>query len=279
MKIDKVRLSDDMSNYKESIYFTSRISRYMLENLMKNGVEKHHLPSHITTKQGLIEHLKSQGFENAQDLVNNAISYAFDKKYFNYYAAEKDVHEYSDEWISDFQLILKKLDVFDKLNELDILNVGCNDASQMEKMIGNNFKNLYLVDVGLRSLLVAKEIFPKAIIMNTSAESLYELPDNSIDLYLSFRTFNSRLFDIKSAVAELDRVLRYEGIVVLSIPNGYVDSDGNFSYGLKPPSEDSIDAEYPFKIVGEIMYNLSKCTFKYIGLVNSFYEIYIYAIR
>lgn len=268
-----------MSNYEESIYFTSRISRYMLDELMKNGVENCHLPSDITTKQGLIEHLSSQGFENASDIVNNAINYAFDKKYFNYYAAEKDVHEYSDEWITDFQLILKKLEVFDKLNELDILNVGCNDATQMEKMIGSNFKNLYLVDVGIRSLLVAKEIFPKSIIMNTSAESLNDLPDNSIDLYLSFRTFNSRLFDIEGAVSELNRVLRYDGIVVLSVPNGYVDSEGHFSYGLKPPSKDNINPEYPFEIVGKIMYNLSKCAFKHIGLVNSFYEIYIYAIR
>ena len=269
-----------MENFNNSIYFTCRISDYIKYYLIQNGVSNNQLPPPtIHSKQGFIDYLSSQGIDDAAILVDAAINYAFDKKYFKYYAIEKDVHEYSDEWIMDFQSILKKLNIYDKLNELTILNVGCNDATQMEKLIGQNFNELYLVDVGIRSLLNAKKIFPDSTIMNTNADSLSGISNNSIDLYLSFRTYNSSLLNTEGSISELNRVLADDGKVILSIPNGYVDKDGIFCHGLKPHGEDYIDECYPFEIVGIIIFYLSKYNFKNIEVLNSFYEIYIFATR
>ncbi|WP_296885201.1 methyltransferase domain-containing protein [uncultured Methanobrevibacter sp.] len=169
--------------------------------------------------------------------------------------------------------------MYGKLNELAILNVGCNDATQMEKLIGRNFKELYLVDIGIRSLQLAKKSFPDSKVLYTNADDLSDIADNSIDLYLSFRTYNSSFFNIEGSISELNRVLSDNGAAILSIPNGYVDSDGNFSHGLKPHSKDYVDEAYPFEITGFIVYYLSKCDFKNICILNSFYEIYIYITR
>lgn len=230
----------------------------------------------MPSKEFLINSLISKGIFNAPALVNGAINYAFDKKYFKYYSFEKDIHEYSDDWITDFHSILKKLNLSTKLNNLTMLNVGCNDGSQMKKLVGSNYKDLYLVDIGIRSLKLAKEIFPNSIIINTNADMLYGIPKNSIDLYLSFRTYNSSFFNIEGAISELNRVLCNNAAVIISIPNGFVDNNGNFISGLKPPKKNFIDETYPFKISGTIMFEISKYGFKDIGLLNSFYEIYIY---
>ena len=268
-----------MDNFNNSIYFTSRISYNVKYYLFQNGVTNDQLPHTVISKQGLIDHLSSQGVDDASVLVNSALNYAFDKKYFKYYSIEKDVHEYSDEWITDFHSILKKLNLYGKLNELAILNVGCNDATQMEKLIGRNFKELYLVDIGIRSLQLAKKSFPDSKALYTNADDLSDIADNSIDLYLSFRTYNSSFFNIEGSILELNRVLSDNGAAILSIPNGYVDSDGNFSHGLKPHSKDYVDEAYPFELTGFIVYYLSKCDFKNICILNSFYEIYIYITR
>lgn len=268
-----------MENFDNSLFVCRRISEYIKAFLIQNGVKDNQLPPpSVSSKHGLIDYLSSSGIEDACGLVDDAISYAFDSKYYKYYAFEKDVHEYSDEWITDFRSILKKLDIDDKLNDLSILNVGCNDATQTEKLIGHNFKELYLVDVGIRSLQLAKNEFPESIALNTNADMLSDVPDNSIDLYLSFRTFNSTLFNIEGSISELNRVLAGDGKVIISIPDGYVDEAGNFCHGLLRTDQDCVDEYYPFEIIGKIMRFLSK-NFKNISVMNSFYEIYIYAER
>lgn len=266
-----------MASFNNSVYFNFRISSLIIEYLIRNGVEIERIPKSIASKKDLIEYLAVEGFDDSSKLVNDAINYAFDKKYFNYYSVSKDVYQFGDGWIRDFHEVLKKLGLDEKLNELTILNVGCNDGSQMEKLIGSNYGKLYLVDVAIRSLHLAKDIYPDSIIMHSSADMLAEMPDGSIDLYLSFKTFNSSLFDIESSVLELNRVLADGGSVVLSIPNGYVDDGQKINYGLKPPGEDYVDEYYPFKVIGVIIYELSKNGFKDIGILNSFYEIYIYS--
>ena len=268
-----------MEAYENSIHFNLSIPGFIEDYLAEHGISTNEIPTTVSSKESLIDYLSSRGLSDAEDLVKNAVFYAYDQKYYKYYSAERDVHEYSDDWINDFGEILKKLDIDDKLNEMSIVNVGSNDASQMEKLISDNYKEMYLVDVGLRSLLLAKKLYPDAKIMHTDADTLEDIPDNSIDLYLSFRTFNSSIFNMKKATSELNRVLSDNGRVILSIPNGYVDANGNFTYGLIPPNGNSIDECYPFKILEKILYHLSRVGFKDIGIINSFYEIYIYTRR
>ena len=50
-----------MDNFNNSIYFTSRISYNVKYYLFQKGVTNDQLPHTVISKQGLIDHLSSQG--------------------------------------------------------------------------------------------------------------------------------------------------------------------------------------------------------------------------
>lgn len=264
---------------KNSIYLQKRISTLILTYLNNNGVDWLELPSTISIKEDLIIELLHGGYKNAIQLADSAIRYAFDQKYYLYYEFEKDIREKNNSWITDYNDIVNFLNIDKKLNNMTLLDVGCNDGRQLKRVL-TVYKELYLVDIGTRALDIASHIFPNSISLNVNAENLVGIKNESIDLYLSFRTYNSSFFDINKAIKEAHRVLKLsDAFIIISIPMGFVNNDNSLILGLKPPHKNYLSTLYPYELAGHIINELNKYNFKDIHLKTSFYELFLYATR
>lgn len=187
-------------------------------------------------------------------------------------------HEEINLWHSYFYDLLKVLSL-NNLNEIAILDVGICNGKVMEK-IYRNLDKLNGIDISKKAIDYSKFLFPKANLNVDSAEKLTTINHNSIDLYLSFRTYQSSFFDIKKALREAYRVLRSGGFIVISIPIMYVKKDGTLLKGLQPPNKLEPTMEYAENILERIKENLEICNFVNIkDFRKSPFELYIYAQR
>jgi hypothetical protein len=69
---------------------------------------------------------------------------------------------------------------------------------------------------------LASLISKKCGITYPQAASNVALPDNSYDLYVSLRTYNSSFFDTTAAIREAHRVLKPEASIIVCVANGFL---------------------------------------------------------
>jgi SAM-dependent methyltransferase len=181
-------------------------------------------------------------------------------------------------WYLYFYDLLKIISL-NNLDEIDILDVGiCN--GKVMKPIYENINKLNGIDISKKAIDYCKLNFPKANLFVDSAENLTTINNSSIDLYLSFRTYQSSYFGTKKALIEAYRVLRSGGFIVISIPIMYARKDGTLLKGLQPPNKLEPTMEYAYNILERIRELLDICNFVNItDFRKSPFELYIYAQR
>jgi ubiquinone/menaquinone biosynthesis C-methylase UbiE len=181
-------------------------------------------------------------------------------------------------WEKYFYRVLKQLDI-NNINDLDVLDVGIGHGATCKNLY-KNIKSIKAVDISEKALSNAKYLIPHVEIYVNDAEDLISIPTSSIDLYLSFRTYQSTLFDKRDAIHEAYRVLRTGGICIISIPFMYLKSDGEVLQGLIPPGSKEISVEYAIDIAERIEKLLKTLNFKHTGISRvSPFEIYVYGKR
>lgn len=183
-------------------------------------------------------------------------------------------------WTDEVNMIFSQLSL--DLAEADILYVGVGKGQDVPDLLPK-FKTLTGVDISRSMLRKAKEVTPRLSVSRDIAESLSTLRDESFDLYLSLRVFQSSLFDIEEALRQATRVLRPGGSIVLSIPGGFVDLDSKghlrFLPGLHPPGSDYIDRARPRHVAERIITQMERLLFQRIGHYQDTGDYYIYARR
>lgn len=85
-----------------------------------------------------------------------------------------------------------------------------------------NCQRVTYVDIAHTGLEKIKELNPLSRVIVSSADDLSFIRDNSHDLYVSLRTYNSSFFNIKEAISEAHRVLRPNAVIVISVANGFL---------------------------------------------------------
>jgi ubiquinone/menaquinone biosynthesis C-methylase UbiE len=112
------------------------------------------------------------------------------------------------------------------------------------------------------------------------AEDLIQIPNKSVDLYISLRTYQSTLFDRRSALHEAYRVLRNGGIILLSVPIMFLRQEGKVLAGLIPPDSSEPNMEYARQFVARIQAYLTILNFQEVKTdERSPFEIFISARR
>jgi ubiquinone/menaquinone biosynthesis C-methylase UbiE len=143
------------------------------------------------------------------------------------------------------------------------------------------FKSLTGVDLSATMLARAKQVQPEMTAVRDRAEGLAGIADESLDLYLSLRTYQSSLFDIAAALRQAHRVLRDGGGVVLSIPGGFLDRTADDELrvvrGLLVPGSEVVDRGLPRRIAARIVAQLENLMFERIGFNQGDTDLYVYA--
>ena len=104
------------------------------------------------------------------------------------------------------------------------------------------------------------------------------LEDNSYELYVSLRTYNSSFFNITQAVKEAYRVLKNDSVAIISISNGFLDSkEKRIIPGIIIPKIDFVDLYRGLDIVRELQETLTNYNFKEIEFIPTNGELYITA--
>lgn len=89
------------------------------------------------------------------------------------------------------------------------------------------------------ALKIAKDSLSHAETIVANAEDL-SIIDKKYNLYLSFRTYQSTLFDYRAALHEAYRILNRRGIFIISIPIMFPKEDGSIAKGLLRPGNKEI---------------------------------------
>jgi SAM-dependent methyltransferase len=267
--------------YIENIpyYLKNRISDLVMEELLQKGivVSKSELNKNKQKSElALLIHQKCKiDISEAISIVDDALSQAFNHKYGAYQQAD-DARSIALDWKECFMSFYRKIAVR-PLASVSILNIGVGSGQEaIDLFLG--CVNIDFVDIAQDGLQTIKEYFPLSKTIASSATDLCFIPDNSYDMYVSLRTYNSSFFDIRVALLEAYRVLRLKSIIILSVANGFLYQDKQCIVpGLILPGTEFIDIYRSFSTVKCISAELAQVGFRNIQTYHTNTEIYISA--
>jgi len=223
--------------------------------------------------------------EKVSELVEAARETAFTSKY----AAPKEDEKLEKisgiklegiaEWQTYLQTFLSKIGISEVKN-IEVLDVGIGNAYASQVFL-SRCANLTGVDVSQEALNYAKDKLYDANLQIGSAEDLTNIKPFTVDLYISLRTYQSTLFDIKESLHEAYRVLAKGGGIVISIPIMYLKKDDagnilNVLKGLMPQGSNEPSFDYAMEISKKIESYLNILGFRDVEIsAESPFEIYI----
>lgn len=214
--------------------------------------------------------------KEAEHAVNDALSEAFDAKYGTYdysYDARAANLRWTDDFMSIYGRSSRK-----SLSAVNILNVGVGSGCEAAALF-SDCPQITFVDIAERGLAHISGRIPSSRTVVSSAEDLSALPDNSYDLYVSLRTYNSSFFDTSAAASEARRVLKPGAAIIVSVANGFLyPQRGCVVPGLIIPGTDFVDLYRGMDTVNLIGTELGSAGFKDIRIFPTSTEIYLSAV-
>ena len=200
-------------------------------------------------------------------------------------------------WEEHFRSYCAEMDIEYK-NQKNILEVGFGtgqvyqEGKLFEEIYGAESGKKYITDISCDAIKLAKArfsgsgqkslFFSRFSFLGCQSEFLDKtIPDNSIDLYLSLRTYSSSLFDIRRSIAEAKRVLRSGAAIVISIPHLYFKNEISYEIGLmRDVRAGKITKAYRDEVANEVMHYLNLFEFDDVAHSTRYpYETYISARR
>lgn len=264
-----------------SLYVSRQISDIMAEHLQRQGINIKEIPADWDlTIEDIIDYccatLQGNNQHNVEKAVICARNESYDKKYSEY-TYENDSRGIGDHWINEVKEILNLLNIND-LSQYSVINVGASNGLEAKELF-YDVKDLILVDIGNNSLENAKRLIPYAKTIQNGAECLTDINSGIKDIYISLRTFQSSYFDISRSIREAYRVLKPNGVIVISIANGFIGNNDVLIPGLVIPKTKVVDRNRPFELGELVRKKLTLLRFKSVGVRTGLGEIYIYGRR
>lgn len=275
---DKILPSD--SRYLQNIQML--VEEYLQKNQIILPVSKYSKKVNINDLERIAGkvYYPQKKYDEIVDLLESARAYAFTAKYSSPRYDDEKITQAAilGDWKKFFNDILSNLNIKTSIDSLHILNVGIGNGYESNGLFANN-KNFIAVDISETALNLCKNIYPEAKYFKNSAENLKDIPNLSIDLYISFRTLQSSLLDRRMAIHEAYRVLKIGGYVIISIPCLFIKEDtGEKFRGLIKDNSSLIDENILNSTVNELKEYLQILRFSNIVIdENSPYEIFISA--
>lgn len=262
-----------------SYFSTKRIGNLLVERLKEKGF--YFSTNEIYANKQIVELTKllinkyNLEYDKAMKLISDGLKYAFNEKYSSYNYSD-DVRSLDSNWKDNFITICESL-INRSINDEKILDVGVGSGTEAT-ILFSDCNDITFVDIAPIGLQKIKNKMKHAKIINSMAENLPFLED-TYDLYVSLRTYNSSFFNVKKSLSEAYRVLKPNGAIIVSIANGFLNSrDNNIISGLIVPGLDFIDIYRGIDIVRKLSQEFSDNKFKNIQIHTTKEEIYLTAI-
>jgi len=256
-----------------SPYVRFQIPELMSARLRELGVIASQLPLNWdVTITDLQAQLKGQADSATLDAARG---WAYDRKYLTYDYAT-DCRGLRDQWIQDLTAVLTDLGIAG-MSKLNVIDVGIGNG-EVEWRVLESAHHLTLIDIAPESLRAASIRLGAATTKVMAAERLHSLDTGEFDLYLSFRTYQSTFFDLRSALREAHRLLRPGGSAVITVANGFV-RDGSVVRGLVVPGTAYVDLDRPYELANEIRHHMAVLGFREPAIRSGADEIFVYGSR
>lgn len=278
---EKFYLSSKQCVDSVPVFSDLSISNSVIKSLRNNGfflrrseINNHKLEQSLAA---LICDRYGVNFSNSLKLVRQAIAQAFSKKY-GFYSYSNDARSIDSNWKQNF------MDVYYKnsnksLYDNRIINVGVGGGNEAKELF-SNCKKIKFVDISSVGLENVKKENHFAQTIVSSASDLSMVKDESQDLYISLRTYNSSFFDIKKALLEANRVLKNNSLIIISIANGFLNKRNNTILpGLIIPGSKFIDLYRSLGIAKVVFDTLLSTGFNKINIYPTKTEIFLSAIK
>lgn len=262
-----------------SLYIKVRVPDILLTKLKGSGVELDYLPTDEYTLRDLVAYVHGKGSMGRDHaaitkFLMDARAEAFDMKYCDY-TYDEDARKIGEKWKKEFTgIMMKCFNIYD-YPKRKILNVGFGNGIEGVGLF-ENCEVFTGVDIAPMSVKKAQARFPRADIRQDAAERLESIEDQSQDIYVSLRTYQSSLFDMDEAVRQAYRVLSPGGVALISIANAYLDKEC-FIKGCMPHGSKVVDLEHAHRLREHIRHNLTRARFEEIGVHSGRAEEYVYA--
>jgi pyrimidine deaminase RibD-like protein/ubiquinone/menaquinone biosynthesis C-methylase UbiE len=264
-----------------SLYISLRVSDFVLQKLRAKGIDIKALPTESEySLQDLVALIHGKGLFSSDraklgKFLEQVRSEAFDHKYSEY-TYEHDARRIENRWRREVPGILKRFKIYD-YPKRRIVNVGFGNGIEGVELF-EECEHFIAVDIAPESLKNAQALFPKATMYQNAAEDLVDIPDDSQDIYLSLRTYQSSFFDVPAAVREVHRVVAPGGIVILSVANAYLEGN-SFIKGLLPHGSKIVDQDRAHELIKGIRHFLQKLGFEDVGVHSGKAEEYVFGRR
>lgn len=211
-------------------------------------------------------------FEQASQLVNKVLSESFNEKYA-VYDYRQDARSLNSDWYNSFKKITDKY--LQPYNiEKSIINVGVGSGEEAIQLF-SKYKNISFVDIAPGGLKNIAESLTTAHTFLLRAESLAKIKDNTYDIYISLRTYNSSFFDTSLALKEARRVLKNDGVIIISVANGFLCVDNHIIPGLIIPGLEFVDIYRGLNLAKNLLLSCKNLDFESMEIYPTNTEIYI----
>lgn len=273
--------TNSMQNIKHSSYYSeNRISTLFVKNLKSKGFDISKDEVNKNKKKGAVASIICKryelGDEEAFDVVSKAISEAFNSKYGTYSYLE-DARSIDLNWKENFMTIYNR-SFTGNLSNVNIVDVGVGSGQEALSLFFN-CEHITFIDIARLGLENLKKHIPSSQVIVASADDLSMIPDNSYDLYVSLRTYNSSFFSIKEALLEAQRVLKSQALIIISVANGFLCTEQQCIIpGLIISGTEFVDLYRGLDTIRLIQKELLEIGFKNINLLPTNTEIYLAAI-
>lgn len=278
---DNNAISNLMNDNQNDEWFKDSISEKINSFLNSKMLNYKYIDDLTFHENSLMAYNSKTNFmsSSVQKIMDQARVYAFNEKYgdYNY---DGDLRSIYQEWYLDVQTIINKNFTGDILdNKVKILDVGSNYGKELIDIFPNNKANLYALDISDEAISKGGNLYNNKIKF-CQGNMEEPLPFSfSFDICLCLRAIQSRGVFRQDALIQMASHVKKDGLIIISIPNGYVDKKKNILRGLYDHRSKSVLRDRPNHLANKICYKLLDYGFCDVKIYSGDTEIYIYGIK